>query len=111
MVNQQYQCYSHSLTLDISNGKKLDDQRLLVKELGLENTVYVYWYDLPCVKGIFWMLASDTYKEVDSQTVYDRRLADGDFFPGGMKRAATKKIYLPLTKMNDLESLVDWVIN
>lgn len=52
-VNSKFECYSNSLTLDLSNGKKLANQRSLVEnELGTDNVLYVYWYDLPCVNGM-----------------------------------------------------------
>ncbi|VVP70968.1 hypothetical protein PS918_01102 [Pseudomonas fluorescens] len=106
-LNPNYQCYSHSLTLDISNGKKLINQRELVESqnIGIDNCIYVYWYDLPCVKGIFWMAAKHVYKHQDNQTTYERRIVPGDKTPQGKLRAAVKKIYLPLHEMNDFYSI------
>ncbi len=107
MVEPSYECYSHSLTLDISNGKKLDKQRELVssKEIGEKNCLYVYWYDLPCVKGIFWMPSSRVYQHQDRQQHYKRKVVDGDKNEHGQIKAAVNKIYLPLHEMNDFYSI------
>jgi hypothetical protein len=108
-VDSIYECYSNSLTLDVSNGKKLANQRELVEdELGIDNVAYVYWYDLPCVKGIYWMKARDVYKLMDSQAVYNRRRVAGDY-QYGIKRGATNKIYLPLLRMHDFEKFFGWI--
>jgi hypothetical protein len=101
-VNATYECYSNSLTLDLSNGKKLDLQRNLVEnQIGADKVIYVYWYDLPCVKGIFWLPSSEVYQMMDEQVPYDRRHTTGDFGKSGIKRGATQKIYLPLMQMRD----------
>jgi hypothetical protein len=112
-VNPSFECYSNSLTLDLSNGNKLQEQRDRVEQLlGVANTIYVYWYDLPCVKGVFWMPASRVYEVMDIQqgTAYDRRNVAGDFNTFGRKNAATKKLYLPLLEMSDLQSLLEFVL-
>lgn len=108
-VNPNYQCYSHSLTLDI--GKKLDNQRALVasEDIGIDNCIYVYWYDLPCIKGIFWMDAKRIYEHQDNQNFYERKIVPGDKNAQGGVRAAVKKIYLPLHEMNDFYSIFSLV--
>lgn len=107
-VNPAYECYSHSLTLDISNGKKLENQRKLVEseEIGEKNCLYVYWYDLPCIKGIFWMPAHRIYEHQDNQQHYNRKVVDGDRNQQQQINAAVKKIYLPLHEMNDFYSII-----
>lgn len=108
MVNQDFECYANSLTLDVSNGKKLEEQRKLVEnEIGVEKVAYVYWYDLPCVKGIFWMPANEVYAIADAQDTYDRKNVSGDFSASGQKRGATRKVYLPLLFMGDFQELVN----
>ena len=104
-VDTNYQCYSHSLTLD--TGKKLDNQRALVtsENIGIDNCIYVYWYDLPCIKGIFWMAAKRIYEHQDNQNPYQRKIVPGDKNVQGAVRAAVKKIYLPLHEMNDFYSI------
>jgi len=105
-VNPDYECYSHSLTLDVSNGKKLSNQRELVNAIGVDKTAYVYWYDLPCVKGIFWMPAKRVYALHDEQTKYKRKVVKGDLDNQGQIIAAVNKIYLPLLEMKDFVSLL-----
>ncbi len=111
MVERNYECYSHSLTLDISNGKKLDNQRKLVtsEEIGDRNCLYVYWYDLPCIKGIFWMPSTRVYQHQDQQQHYERKIVDGDKNERGQIRAAVNKIYLPLHEMNDFYSIFSYL--
>jgi hypothetical protein len=107
-VSENYECYSHSLTLDISNGKKLENQRILVASdsIGEKNCIYVYWYDLPCIKGIFWMPSTQVYQHQDNQAPYERKIVEGDRNAKGEVRAAVNKIYLPLHEMNDFYSIV-----
>lgn len=110
-VNSSYECYSHSLTLDLSNGQKLQEQRNRVEqEIGVEKVAYVYWYDLPCVKGVFWMPARQVYDLMDEQDAYDRQKAAGDYDAYGRKRGATRKLYLPLLDMSDLPSMIDHIL-
>jgi len=112
-VNPSFECYSNSLTLDLSNGNKLQEQRDRVEgHLGTANVIYVYWYDLPCVKGVFWMPSQRVYEIMDEQqpTAYDRRNVEGDFNAYGRKNAATKKLYLPLLEMSDLGSLFELIV-
>jgi len=90
-VNREFQCYSNSMTLDISNGKKLENQKKLVEQIGLEKVMYVYWYDLPCIKGIFWIPASDVYKIWGEQEEYKRRVVAGDYGEYGNQRALLKR--------------------
>lgn len=106
-VNSEFECYSHSLTLDLKNGTKLLDQRRLVETaLGNERVFYVYWYDLPCLKGVFWMPSKRVYEIMDTQAPYARREVAGDFNSWGTKNSATHKLYLPLVEMGDFESLL-----
>jgi len=105
-VNPDYNCYSHSMTLDVCNGKKLEEQRNLVNEIGIDKVRYVYWYDIPCIKGIFWMPASMVYSIWDKQdSLYERKNVEGDMNRFGGRRGSVKKIYLPLFDMNDFSSL------
>lgn len=105
-VNPAYECYANSLTLDLSNGKKLWEQRSRVENrLGVDSVLYVYWYDLPCIKGVFWMPARSVYLEMDKQVPYDRRKTSGDYNQG-FKIGSTKKLYLPLLKMGDYSTLL-----
>lgn len=110
-INPIYECYSHSLTLDV--GDKLQKQRTLVEKIGIDNVVYVYWYDLPCVKGIFWLPANRVYELWDNEdnNGYQREVVDGDRNKQGHIRGAVEKLYLPLIEMSDFESLFDRMNN
>lgn len=106
-VRTDYECYSHSQTLDISNGKKLENQKKLVEKIGVDKVAYVYWYDIPCVKGIFWLPASRVYELWDNGDTprYERKTVQGDLNAQGYVRASIHKLYLPLLEMNDFDSL------
>ncbi|WP_152594771.1 hypothetical protein [Massilia sp. BSC265] len=105
-ADRSYECYSHSLTLD--HGKKLNKQKELVasNNIGENNCIYVYWYDLPCIKGIFWMPSTQVYRHQKSQVDYQRKIVDGDRNKQGGVRGAVNKIYLPLHEMNDFYSIL-----
>ena len=106
-VRADYECYSHSQTLDISNGKKLENQKKLVEQIGVDKVVYVYWYDIPCIKGIFWLPASRVYELwANGDTPrYKRKTVKGDLDGEGQVRGSIHKLYLPLLEMNDFDSL------
>ncbi|MBC7417548.1 MAG: hypothetical protein H7325_05285 [Pedobacter sp.] len=110
-VRADYECYSHSQTLDISNGKKLENQRNLVEKIGVKKVVYVYWYDIPCVKGIFWLSAQRVYELWDNGDTprYKRKTVAGDLNDAGYLRAAVNKIYLPLPEMANFDSLFELI--
>lgn len=110
-VNDKFECYSNSLTLDIENGKKLLEQKKLVEAEQNIPTLYVYWYDLPCIKGIFWMRSENVYLLLEEQAGYDRYLQPGDYDQHGRKNSATKKLYLPLHKMSDFHSMFEIIKN
>lgn len=107
-VDSTFECYSNSLTLDYSNGNKLRNQRDRVEQvLGVEKVQYVYWYDLPCLKGVFWMPAKGVYEIMDTQKPYQRKEVAGDLNIYGKRRAAINKLYLPLLEMSDFPSFLD----
>ncbi|MGP4070656.1 hypothetical protein [Halobacillus sp. B29] len=110
-VHEEYNCYSHSLTLDIgSENKKLKllEQRKLVEENGLNKTDYVYWYDTPCLKGVFYMNARGVYHRMDHNPIFYKRVgSQGDYNEKGYKIGSDKKIYLPLSKMGDFRFLLN----
>ncbi len=108
-VNSKFQCYSNSLTLDVSNGKKLGNQKELVEKLGTHNVAYVYWYDLPCVKGVFWLPSHKVYTMWSEQNYYKRNVVSGDINDRGEVRGSVKKIYIPLHEMNDFASLISTI--
>jgi hypothetical protein len=111
-VSESFLCYNHSLTLDLENGKKLLEQRKLVEEISKSTpVVYLYFYDIPCIKGFFWMESKDVYQIMDAQSPYNRHIVDGDFNNLGQKNSATKKIYLSLTQMKDFDSFMKIALN
>lgn len=108
-VDPKYMCYSHSMTLD--SDVKLTTQLGLIKSKGLsESAVYVYWYDIPCMKGFFWAPSSLVKEKLDNTIQYARNIVDGDY-EGKTKRGHTDKIYLPLHEMRDFSSFVAKVID
>jgi hypothetical protein len=98
-------CYSHSLTLD--SDEKLDKQFKLIQQKRIEEkTVYLYWYDIPCIKGFFWQSYFDVYEKSKSSTQYERKISPGDF-QGGKKTGHTEKVYLELHRMKDIFTLIE----
>lgn len=108
-VDQNYMCYSHSMTLDCD--VKLTTQLGLIEKKGLQDSVvYVYWYDIPCVKGVFWAPYSLIKEKLESTTQYTRNIVDGDY-DGNTKRGHTDKIYLPLHSMSDFSLFIGKIID
>ena len=106
-VNLSYECYLNSLTLDLENGKKLREQRNLVEnELKGKEVYYVYLYDIPCIKGIYWIPSTRVYQHMDQQVPYNRKNVEGDFNQHGIKIGATNKIYIPLLETDNLQNLL-----
>lgn len=97
--------YECSLTLD--TGKKLQSQRTKyesdIKPLGIP-FYYVWWFDAPHIKGIFYMSADDVYEYWDKVgTLHEREAREGDKIASQIKG----KIYPPLLKMDSLSSLIE----
>ncbi|EDX56190.1 hypothetical protein BCW_0927 [Bacillus cereus W] len=109
-VHEDFKCYSHSLTLDKGSKnikQKLQNQRDLVQKLDINNVDYVYWYDIPCIKGIFSLSAKKVYDLMDNQKVYTRQSSRGDYNKKGIKIGSDDKIYLPLVNMDDFRNLLN----
>lgn len=97
--------YECSLTLD--TGEKLKGQRDKyendIRPAGIP-FYYVWWFDAPHLKGIFYMNAEDVFDYWDNvETLYDRKERDGDKISKQIKG----KIYPPLLKMSSLSSLIN----
>ncbi len=96
--------YECSLTLD--TGKKLLRQREKI-EIDLKDSkiscYYVWWFDSPHLKGIFYMDAKDVFEYWDNVgTLHEREERDGDEIAEQVKG----KIYPPLLKMESISSLL-----
>ena len=98
-----YQCYSHSLSLDCD--EKLARQFKLIESKKIMNrTAFVYWYDIPCIKGVFWMWAQNVKHLWNESPSYSREITRGDY-QNGRKTGYTDKIYLAFPLLNDFYSL------
>lgn len=107
LVGSDYYCNSHSLTLD--SDEKLEKQ---FKQIELnkiqDKTIYVYWYDIPCLKGIFWSTYECVLNCKNSQGEYIRQTVKGDY-RDGRKSGHIQKIYLNIKDMNDFETLITYI--
>ncbi len=96
--------YECSLTLD--TGKKLQSQREKIEnEITSKNIpcYYIWWFDAPHLKGIFYMSSVDVYEYWDNVgTLHEREEREGDKLANQIKG----KIYPPLLKMNSLSQLL-----
>ena len=96
--------YECSLTLDV--GEKLTKQREKIESELLSNNVpvfYVWWYDAPHIKGIFFMNAEEIFLYWDSKgTSHNRKEREGDL----ESKQEKGKIYPPLLKMRGLSEFL-----
>ncbi|MDC1465850.1 hypothetical protein N8387_09265 [Polaribacter sp.] len=96
--------YECSLTLD--TGKKLQSQRTKYEEDIKPQRIpfyYIWWFDAPHLKGIFFMNADDVYEYWDQVgTLHEREAREGDQIAKQIKG----KIYPPLLKMKSLSDLI-----
>lgn len=100
-------CYSHSMTLDCD--QKLEKQKNLILENKLlSKSAYVYWYDIPCIKGVFWKFSDEVYKYQKNAETYSRKTQTGDYNDGA-RTGHIKKLYLPLHQMKNLDSLLEHI--
>ena len=97
--------YECSLTLD--TGKKLKRQREKYEYDIKKEAIpfyYVWWFDAPHLKGIFYMNAEEVFEYWDNVgTLHNRQEREGDKIAKQIKG----KIYPPLLKMQSLESLIN----
>ncbi len=96
--------YECSLTLD--TGKKLATQREKIEKDLLPKKIpcfYIWWFDSPHLKGIFYMKAEDVFNYWENVgTIHERETRDGDVIADQIR----SKIYPPLLKMNSIASLI-----
>jgi len=95
--------YECSLTLD--TGRKLTEQRTKIEtDLKDVPTYYVWWFDAPHLKGIFYMESSEVFDYWDNVgDLHNREKRDGDID----HKQVTTKIYPPLLKMKSLNDLIN----
>ena len=97
--------YECSLTLDV--GDKLSKQREKIESELLPNNLpvfYVWWYDAPHIKGIFFMDAREVFSYWDKEgTSHSRKEREGDL----ETKQEKGKIYPPLLKMKGLRDFID----
>ncbi|MBO1923779.1 hypothetical protein [Thiomicrorhabdus sp. 6S3-12] len=110
LVNREYRCYSHSATLDV--GDKLKNQLNEIDRKGiLQKTIYVYWYDIPCIKGVFWEFSSNVKdRYLEQESTYKRLSAPSDF-DNDKKVGNDNKMYLNLFEMNDFFELFCLIVS
>ncbi|MFH1978637.1 MAG: hypothetical protein ABIJ92_04900 [Candidatus Aenigmatarchaeota archaeon] len=103
-VDNSRWCYECSLTLDI--GEKLTKQRNKIEDELLSANIpvfYVWWFDAPCIKGIFFMTAEEVFDFWDSVgTSHERKERLGD----AEAKQERGKIYPPLLEMKGLDKFI-----
>jgi len=103
-VDKSRWCYECSLTLDV--GEKLLNQRKKIEDDILSKGIpvfYVWWYDAPCVKGIFYIDAQYIFNYWDKiGTAHVRKERKGD----KIDKQEKGKIYPPLLEMKNFNSLI-----
>ncbi len=96
--------YECSLTLD--TGEKLKNQRRKIENEIIPLDIpafYIWWFDAPHLKGVFYMNAIDVFNYWDNVgEVFERDKREGDYIDNQTKG----KIYPPLLKMKSLSSLL-----
>ncbi len=104
VVSRERWDYECSLTLDV--GEKLKKQREKIERDLLSKGIpvfYVWWYDAPHVKGIFYMGAKEVFEYWDKVGIsHTRKENKGD----KTAKQEKGKIYPPLLKMKDFSSLI-----
>ena len=97
--------YECSLTLD--TGRKMEEQRMKIENDILSKHIpvyYVWWFDAPHLKGIFYMSAQEVFNYYDNVgTIHERESRAGD----ETSKQVKGKIYPPLLKMKSLQSLLN----
>ncbi|MFN7990840.1 MAG: hypothetical protein U0R44_01645 [Candidatus Micrarchaeia archaeon] len=98
--------YECSLTLDV--GEKLTKQREKIESEILPKGVpvyYVWWYDAPHIKGIFFMASNEvfSYWDMVGASSHSRKEREGDL----EAKQEKGKIYPPLLKMGSLSDFLN----
>ena len=97
--------YECSLTLDV--GDKLTKQRNKIEKDILPTGIpvfYVWWYDAPHLKGIFFMKAEEVFSYWDKEgTSHSRKEREGD----EIDKQEKGKIYPPLLEMHSFGEFIE----
>jgi len=97
--------YEASLTLD--TGEKLLEQRKKIENDIISKEIpafYVWWFDSPHLKGIFYMPAKDVFEYWDKVgNLHERKEREGDL----LDKQEKGKIYPPLLKMNSISEFLN----
>ncbi len=97
--------YEASLTLD--TGEKLLAQRNKIQTDLIDNNFpvfYIWWFDSPHLKGLFYMSAKDVFEYWDEVgDLHERKEREGDL----IDKQERGKIYPPLLKMNSLSEFLN----
>ena len=100
------ECYEGSPALDIT---KLEQQYELVQNGSIKCPIYyVYWLDIPCVKGIFYIEIEDVYKFYkENATIFERKVREGDYTGNTNKLTdKLKKIHISIYQMGEFSDLI-----
>lgn len=101
------ECYESSPALDT---KKLEQQWKLIEDgLIKEPIYYVYWFDIPCVKGIFFIDIKDVYMEYRSNPdIFKRKVREGDYSDANeVVQSGLNKIHISIYRMKQFSELID----
>lgn len=97
--------YEASLTLD--TGEKLMTQRNKIEQDIISKgqpVFYLWWFDSPHLKGLFYMHAQDVFKYWDNVgNLHERKEREGDL----IDKQEKGKIYPPLLKMNSISEFLN----
>lgn len=97
--------YEASLTLD--TGEKLLTQRKKIEEDLFSNcfpVFYLWWFDSPHLKGLFYMAAQDVFNYWDNVgDLHERKEREGDL----LDKQEKGKIYPPLLKMKSISEFLN----
>lgn len=98
-LRYDYEC---SLTLD--TGRKLQEQREKIEnDLNEIPTFFVWWFDAPHLKGIFYMTSKEVFDYWDNVgDLHNREKREGD----NESKQVTTKIYPPLLKMKSISDFI-----
>lgn len=104
--NMNKECYESSPALDI---KKLEQQYELIKDKKITKPIYyVYWLDMPCIKGIFYISIDKAYSIYKNNKPFQRKLREGDFDKSkNVTEKSLQKIHISIYSMKSFKELLE----